>query len=70
MTTLTNTKSASSSFIAWLDHCLAGVLDAVALLTVKVSLIDGAHVKYVPGHSWRVDAWNQGRSRVVQLGSF
>ena len=70
MTTLANIKSASTSPVTWLAHCLAGVLDSVALLAAKVGLIDGAHVQFVPGRSWRVDAWKEGRSWLVELGGF
>ena len=70
MTTLSNIKSASSSPVTWLAHCRAAMLDAVALLAVKVGLIDGAHVQFVPGRSWCVDAWKEGSSRMVQLGRF
>jgi hypothetical protein len=53
-----------------LNSCIASSLDAVAVLTSKVLPIAGAGVTYTKGLSFRIDAWKEGNSRVLQLGGF
>jgi len=53
-----------------LNSLIAAALDTVATLAVKAGLIGGAHVHYVPGRAWGVDAWKEGGSWRLQLGGF
>lgn len=48
----------------------ASMLDAVAVLAAKLLPVAGAGVTYTPGRAWRVDAWKEGGSRVLQVGGY
>lgn len=56
--------------LSLLNSLAAVLLDAVAVLAAKVLPIDGAGVTYTEGLAFRVDAWTEGNSRVLQLGGF
>lgn len=56
--------------LSLLNSSAAVLLDAVAVLAAKVLPIDGAGVTYTKGLAFRVDAWKEGKSHVLQLGGF
>lgn len=53
-----------------LNHFIATMLDALALRAAKVLPVAGAGVTFTPGTAWRVDAWKEGTSRVLQVGGY
>ncbi|GAB3491207.1 hypothetical protein GCM10027399_09070 [Curvibacter fontanus] len=48
----------------------ASRLDALAVLIAKVLPIADAGVFYNPNRSWRLDAWKQGRSCLLEVGGW
>lgn len=53
-----------------LNSRLAAFLDVLARLAAVILPINGTGVIYTPRTSWRLDAWKEGDSWVLQAGSF
>jgi len=52
------------------NSIIASLLDSVASRAHKVLPIAGAWVGYTAGLSFRIDAWKDGSTRVIQLGGY
>lgn len=56
--------------VSTLNAFIASLLDAVAIMAAKFLPIAGAGVIYTPGLAWRVGAWKEGGSVVLQVGGY
>jgi Na+/H+ antiporter NhaC len=53
-----------------LNSILARALDALAVLAARVLPIADAGVFFTSGRSWQVDAWKEGKSLFLEVGSW
>lgn len=56
--------------VSTLNAFIASLLDAVAMMAAKLLPVAGAGVTYTHGSAWRVDAWKEGGSVILQVGGY
>lgn len=54
--------------VSTLNAFTASLLDAVAVMAAKLLPVAGAGVTYTRGSGWRVTAWKEGGSVILQVG--